>query len=207
LVKAFGDEVESGEHLHLGPYLADEASKKIKEADALIGVASRDQKVNGYYTTFPWVRDELVIAKDNKKLFVQLRETELDPREGFLAGAQYIEYDQANLAGCLVKLAEVLGQWHSLADVSLVLLPEAFAKAVAPLLDSDGFYCEFTLYDRLLRKASTGSATIVLVQPGGLRILLRSVPRDHFIQLEAGHGKKKWKSEVVPIDTPMVIMK
>ena len=81
VVKAFGDELESGEQLYLAPNLPQGVIDKIQNSDALIGVASRrDQLANGLFTTHTWVKDELTVARTTSKLFVQLRETGLWPR-------------------------------------------------------------------------------------------------------------------------------
>lgn len=207
LVRAFGDEIESGEHLYLTPSLAEGIIEKIQACDALVGVASRrDQLANGLYTTHTWVKDELTVARTANKLFVQLRETGLDPQQGILEGAQYIEYDRTNLGECLVKLAEALGQWHSLRNVPLYLLPSDFAAAVTPLLEASGFYCRFRILDQNYDEKLKADARPVPT-PGGLLVMLRGIPRGNFIQIEAGHGNKRWKSDVVSIESPTVTMK
>lgn len=206
LIEAFGDRVENGKHLYLASNLSQGIIDKIHACDALIGIASRrNLQANGQYTTHPWVRDELAVARGASKLFLQLREVGLDSHLGILEGAQYIEFDPSDLKECLVRLTEAIGQWHSMLNVSLHLIPNDFRVAVESVMRLPGFYCNYLLYDAHYEKRN-GGTTVIVPKAGGLHVMLRNVPRDYFIQLQAGHGKLRWESELVSVDSPAIHM-
>jgi hypothetical protein len=206
MVRAFGHELESGEQLYLGPNIADAIIAKIRGCDALIGVASRrGQPLNGVYGTHQWVQHELATAKAHGKLFVQLREAGIDPQLGILEGAQYIEYDAVDLAECLVKLAEALGQWNLLRSVSPHLVPWEFATAVAPVINSPEFVCQCAVFDTNFDEKSLLPTRIVRT-PGGLRAMLKGIPVGHSFKLSARFRNQQWESEVTCVDSPCITM-
>lgn len=204
LVQAFGDDVDTGKHVagHLGTAITD----KIANCDGMIGVASRRNLLaNNLFDTHVWVQQELDKAQDQKKLWIQLRETNIDSQYGTLTGSRHIEYDRANLHTCLVEVAQVLGLWHSLQDANLHLRPDQFASAIAPYLFDAGLVVRFKLFDRNYAEKRDGTTTIVS-SAGALRVMLRQVPRDHFIQLDVIHGSTRWKSDYIRVDTPVALM-
>jgi len=205
LIEAFGDEVESGEKLYKGPNISAAITEKIESCDALIGIATRDKLVDGYYTTHPWVQHELVAAQQARKLWVQVRETQLDRRQGILEGTQYIEYESTNLPECLVKLAEAIGEWHKPRNPLLYLLPAEFATAVTPLLDRRGFLARYRLLDRNHSEIGPFDTRIVNT-PGRLCVKLKDISPEHLIQIEVCFGKWCWKSGWVKGDDNNIFM-
>jgi len=209
LVQAFGDEVVTGKHV-VGP-LGEAIMKKISDCEAMIGVASRRNRLSNdpsrddVFDTHVWVQQELHEARTKDKLWIQLRETKIDPQFGTLTGTRYIDYDIGGLPQCLVDLARVLGEWHLQQDANIHLRPDAFTAAVTPLVFNVGLIVRFTLFDRDYEPREQGITSIVPSE-GALRVKLRRVPRDNFIQLSVTHGARHWKSDYIRVDSPVAIM-
>jgi hypothetical protein len=138
-------------------------------------------------------------------MFVQLRDTQLDPQLGILEGSQYIAFDKSKLTDRLVRLAEAIGDWHRVRDVRLFLLPEQFAAAVTPHLQATGFYVQYSLYDRLNNREGPIKTNIVRTA-GGLSIVVKGLPTDKLLQVEAGFNGGMWTSAAVDVEVNNIIM-
>jgi hypothetical protein len=112
LVEAHGFEIDNGENVQ-GESITPAVMDRIKKADGLIGILTKvDQVGNGSWTTRRWVQDELVTARNSRKLFLEVRDNLIDPNRGSLADTQPIEFDESSSKELLIiRLAGVLTRW------------------------------------------------------------------------------------------------
>jgi hypothetical protein len=134
LIRAFGGEPVSGQELY-GMELQDGVREEIKQCDALIGFATRrDRLKNGKYTTHRWVTDEIKTANEWNIPFMEVRETDVDPQGGSVGGRQHIVCDPNKKEKCVVEIAMARSKWRLGSVVKLQLLPEKVIRCIRPYL-------------------------------------------------------------------------
>jgi hypothetical protein len=192
LIRAFGGEPVSGKELY-GRELEDGVREKIKECDALIGFATRRDKMqNGKYTTHRWVTDEIKTANEWKIPFVEVRETDVDPQGGSVGGRQHIVCDSDKKEKCVVEIATALSKWRLTSRVKLQLLPDKVVRCIRPYLGKKGLRCTY----RVLKgnvESSPKKGSLVPMK-GGLFALVPPLDRLALIQIKIEANAKGWTS-------------
>lgn len=196
LIRAFGDEVVTGENLYGEGALGEAVTNKIKKCDALLGFATQRNKIqDNLYTTHPWVTGEIAQGLALKLKVVEVRETGVDPERGIAGECQYIPYNEKERDRCLVQLAEALGGWHRHRIIRLQILPEEVAREIAMLLKDSRFRCTYQLLEDEEGTEPSLEQSLKLVEfTGGLFANIRNVPSAAFIQVRIECGAKSWTS-------------
>ena len=186
LLVALGCDVIHG-RVAYGGALADEVTKLIRAADAMIGFTTRRELVGAdQYRTHDWVVQELLTAQPHEPRvpWVEIREEGVISRGGILdaADSQRIDYRQEDLAGCLVKIAEAVKRFHDLTRVTMIRLgPTPAAEQIGPLIEDPTFACTC----QTLRGAVQLPARSVPVFPirGAVFVQLRGVAKGELVRI------------------------
>jgi hypothetical protein len=195
IIRAFGDEVVTGENLYGQDGLGAAVTTRIKRCDALMGFATRRQQVSdSHYTTHRWVTDEISQALAFGLKTVEVREKDVDPQRGIAAGGQFIVYNAAERDRCLVELVEALGEWHRHNLVKLQILPEESAKSIALLMDDRSFRCVYQTYEDGAEEPSEERTLKLVALTGGLFAYVRDVPLGAFVKVRVLCGTRSWDS-------------
>lgn len=209
IIEAFGDEVVTGEELH-GELITEAVKNKIIQSDALIGFATRRQRISNSqeWETHRWVTDEISQAIAHNLPIVEVREHDVNRQDGIITGRQLIRYDENKRDECLVELVKAIGKWHREGVgnyVEFLLLPEAFVSEVRPWLSrNEGFSCTYKLREGN-RKSNSIDAEIDRMQ-GGLYAVIKPFPtqgfsRKAFIDIRVAAGGHSWSSGFQSIDS------
>src|SRR5688572_4356654 len=133
LVESFGGEVTDGENVQ-GENVPDTVITTIKESDALIGILTKVDRVEskGFWTTRNWVVQELAGARTSGRLFVEVRDRDVDPNRGMHSDRQPITYgEDESKEKLLIELALVLSRWSiKLRKQRVCLIPHDLARAI-----------------------------------------------------------------------------
>jgi hypothetical protein len=195
IITAFGDKVVTGENLYGQGELGPAVSHKIKRSDALIGFATRREKVDdNHYTTHRWVTDEISQALALGLKTVEVREQDVDPQRGIAGGCQFIPYNKGQRDRCLVQLVEALGEWHRHNLVKLQLLPEECAQSIIPLMGDQQFRCVSQTYEDGAEEPNQETKLELRPLAGGLFAYIRDVPLGAFIRVSVQCGGRSWGS-------------
>lgn len=195
LIRAFGDEVVTGENLYGQGGIGPAVTRRIKESHALIGFATRrDQRGPGDWSTHRWVTDEIAQAAAFELPVVEVRELHVDPQRGIAEGAQFIPYNESERDKCLVEIVKAIGEFHRAGLMKLQLLPEECTQEIAPLLDSPRFRSVFKVYVDGDDEASEEKQLRILQLPGGLFATVKNVPQRAFVQVRVECEAKVWTS-------------
>jgi hypothetical protein len=195
IIRAFGDEVVTGENLYGQDGLGAAVTARIRRCDALVGFATRRQRANdNHYTTHRWVTDEISQALAFGLKTVEVREQDIDPQGGIASGGQFILYNAEERDRCLVELVEALGQWHRHNLVKLQILPEESATSIALLMDDRHFRCVYQTYEDGAEEPSEERTLRLVPLTGGLFAYVRDVPLGAFIKVRVQCGTHSWDS-------------
>jgi len=200
LIEAFGSEVETG-GITYGMKISDAVRSKVRFSDALIGFTTeRVSPSDADGQTHRWVIEELAIAGDDKKPFVEVREIAVDQQDGMTAGYQRINYDENARDKCLVEIVQALGLWHSSNIVQVQLLPKDFARDdLRPLHNQKLLTCEYVIKTGN-HQTSPKTADIQRIK-GGLFIDIQQPERNALIQINIKHGTTVWSSDYESLDS------
>ena len=141
LIAAMDCEIGHGKAVY-GGALSEEIIKAIRASDAMIGFTTRREAAdNGEFHTHEWVVQELTTAataRDPSIPWVEVREEGVRSPGGILegAGAQRIEYKEADRAGCLVRIAQAVQRFQAQTKITTVRLgPATATDEISALLD------------------------------------------------------------------------
>jgi len=210
LVESFGDEVVTGEDMP-GEILSETVKERIRTSHGLIGFLTRRTPMNGGgWSTHRWVIEELAHAATLHVSLVEVRETGIDPQGGALGDRQWVPYDEAARAQCLVAVAKVLGKWHrEQGSFRLQLLPADLMPQIVPLYRRPGFTSQYRLILADGDETEARPAPVVPMQ-GGLFVKLTSVPRDALVQVELTYNgdreRQTWISSFESLDAIGVVL-
>jgi len=133
LVESFGAEVVHGEEVQ-GENISTAVIDKIKRSDGLIGFLTQVNQVVGqnHWTTRNWVLQELASARTAGRLFLEVRDREVDPNRGMLADTQPVYFSENEpKEKLLLELASVLCRWNKrLRKQRVCLIPENLARQI-----------------------------------------------------------------------------
>ncbi|RJQ46103.1 MAG: hypothetical protein C4538_07360 [Nitrospiraceae bacterium] len=179
IIKAFGDEVVTGEELP-GEQITDEVIQKIADSDALIGFLTRrgNPDAGGVWKTHRWVIEEITTAINNKKKIVEVRETGVDEQGGIVGDRQHIIYDESARDKCIVEIIKTIGKWHSIERIKLKLLPEDCIQEIFPLLRNADLRCTYKIMTEDGEERAESVTKVVSINPGGL-FLQKMCPASH----------------------------
>jgi hypothetical protein len=116
------------------------------------------------------------------------------------ADAQRIDYQEADRALCLVKIAEALKRLRELTRVTQVRLgPSGAVEHISSLLDHPTFACAC----QVLRGAVQSEPQKAAVVPikGGLFAQLRGVPEGELVRITISVAGRVWRSSYESVDT------
>lgn len=201
LIKAFGDDVVTGEDLQ-GDRISDAVREKIGESEAIIGFLTRreDSIGAGKWQTHRWVIDELAAALAKGCHVLEVREDGVDEQGGMMGDRQRIAYKENLRDQCIVDIAKAIGKWHQRRAISLRLLPEECVRELMPLHRKQDLRCTYTL---LLDRNETAEAQARLVPiTGGLFLNVKDVPQQALVQIHVEYQGKHWRSSYENIDSP-----
>jgi hypothetical protein len=204
VVTAFGCEVVHGKAVY-GGALPDEVKKAIRTADAMIGFTTRrDPAGPDTFRTHAWVVQELGVAdaQDPPIPWVEVREEGVVSPGGILeaVNAQRIDYREADLAACLVQIAEALRRFRDQTNVTMIRLgPIAAVEQINPFLDDATLVCMC----QILRGAVQFPARRIPVLPikGGLFVQLHGVAQGELVRITISAGGRIWRSSYESVDT------
>ena len=200
IIKAFGDEVVTGEEIYDGP-IPPAVVQRVAESQAMIGFLTRRQDQAGVLTngTHWWVLQELGIAVARNMRLVPVREEGLDSQAGMTAGHQYITYRESERDKFLVEIVKALGVWHSSGTIRLQILPQECALQVKPFINKPGFRVRY----RLLKDGDETELVDTRILPihQGLFVDLRNVPLDALVQLQIDYAGQSWNSNYESMDS------
>jgi hypothetical protein len=200
IIKAFGDEVVSGEELQ-GQQITDAVIREIRQSNALMAFVTRRDKINeNRWTTHRWVTDELSHAIAFKLPVAEIREAGVDEQGGIAGDRQRIIYNESERDQCLVEIVKTLGNWHSNETIELKLLPEECIQAVRPLLRNPALRCTYQILER---NGIMGEETQAQILPitGGLFVRAISVPPMSYIRIRVECAGKSWSSEFENVES------
>jgi hypothetical protein len=200
IVKAFGDEVVSGEEVQ-GEQISDAVIREIRQSNALMAfVTRRDQISENRWTTHRWVTDELSHAIAFQLPVAEVRESGVDEQGGIAGDRQRILYKESERDKCLVEIVKTLGRWHASDTIELKLMPDECIQAVRPLLRNPGLRC---MYQVLERNGTMGDPVPAQILPitGGLFVRARNVPPMSYIQIRVECAGKSWSSEFENVES------
>ena len=207
IVRAFGDEVVTGENL-LGEEITDAVRASIRSCQGVIGFLTRRDPIGdtGRYTTHRWVTDEIAYGLGQKGLRIaEVRETGVDDQGGIVGDRQRITYDEVSRERCLVDLVRLIGDWHQASrSVLLQLIPPERISEIVPVYRRAGFTCQY----RLLIDGNETEPIPVRLRPmtGGLFVRVDGVPNDALIQVELGHNGSSWISSFESVDAVSIVL-
>jgi hypothetical protein len=213
LAVAFGCEVVHGKVVYGGP-LPGEIVKLIRTCDAMIGFTTRREEIapgSGQYRTHDWVVQELVTANaqtDPEIPWVEVRQEGVVSPGGILEGAnaQRIDYVEAELAACLVKVAQALGELRDRTSVTTVRLgPATMVEEISELLEDATFSCTC----QILHGTNISKPMPIRVYPirGALFVQLHSLERGAMVRLTITAGTRVWRSSYESVDTVDIQLK
>lgn len=204
LLNAFGCDVLHGKAVY-GGALSDEIMKTIRTADAMIGFTTKREPVaEGRYRTHEWVVQELSMAHTQSPRipWVEVREEGVLSPGGILdsVDAQRIDYRQADLAACLVKIAEALRRLHDQANVtSIRLQPDGAVEQISQLLDDPSFTCTFQTLSGAVQ-SGVRKADVFPIK-GGVFAQLRGVAREDLVRIAVSAKGRTRRSDYESVDT------
>jgi hypothetical protein len=199
LIKAFGDEVVSGEELQ-GQQITEAVIREIKQSNALMAfVTRRDKIAEDHWTTHRWVTDELSQAI-GKIPVAEIRESGVDDQGGIAGDRQRIPYNEGERDKCLVEIVKTIGHWHSSEEKELQLLPDACVQAVRPLLRNPNLRCTYTVLEK---NGTMGEPIPAVILPitGGLFIRAKNIPPLSYIQIRVECSGTSWSSNFENVDS------
>lgn len=196
IVRSHGLVLVTGEILG-GAGLTPEIKTRIKQADALIALLTREEKIDAQESWRPtgWVSTEYAMARARDQRAIALLEggVRLD---GAYSENEHIPLDRAAPCDAMVRLSETIGLWKAESGRSLEirLLPEA----AAALASNDNAKCEYRLIsptgisrDWQMAEART--------KPGGVFLVIQGVKVDETIQVKITEGNStRWRSVESP---------
>ena len=210
LVEAFGSEVLHGRAVY-GGALPEEVIRVIRTSDAMIGFTTRREAVGAdQFRTHDWVVQELVTAnaQDPRIPWVEVRQEGVISPGGILdaVDAQRIDYQEAERATCLVKIAQALRRFSDSTRITKVRLgPGPVVEEISSLLDDATFSCTC----QVLRGAAEFPAKPVPVFPitGGLFVQLRGVASGELVRIVVSAGGRRWRSSYESVDAVDLLMR
>lgn len=210
LLVALGCDVIHG-RVAYGGALADEVTKLIRAADAMIGFTTRRELVGAdQYRTHDWVVQELLTAhlQDPRLPWVEVREEGVISPGGILdsVDSQRIDYRREDLARCLVKIAEAVKRFQDRTKVTTIRLgPISAVEQIGPLIEDPTFACTC----QTLRGAVQLFAHSVPVFPikGGIFVQLRGVGKEELVRITISAQGRIWRSDYETVDTVDVQVK
>jgi hypothetical protein len=195
LIRAFGDEVVTGETLYGQREIGPAVTRKIRESHALIGFATRrDQSGPGEWSTHRWITDEIAQANAYELPIVEVRELGVDPQRGIVGGTQFIAYNEDERDKCMVEIVKAMGEFHRAGLMKLQLLPEEFTQEIAPLLGNPRFRSVYRVYLDGDDEPSEERQLKILELKGGLFATVRNFPPGAFVQVRVECEAKLWAS-------------
>ncbi len=134
LIECFGHEPVTGRILDSGP-LDEEVRNKIRQCRRVLCFATRARErydQEGRIVSYEppdWVRDELMMARGAGRNAIEFRESGVG-YGGAAPGRPYVDFDRADIADLLVKIAERISKWP-VGPLQLKLaVPEEFSEQV-----------------------------------------------------------------------------
>jgi len=170
-----------------GEKLTPEIQSRIGESDGLIALLTRrEQKVDGKWSTHPWVEKELEIARQSPKPAIAVIEGDVETDESYREHER-LDYDSNNPTPALVALSQTIGLWKREAGqvLKVRILPQAFAKKLA-----NQAIVEYRLFrhDRPLGWING----FPIQEPGGVFLYVKGIRSDTTIQFKAQVKEGTW---------------
>jgi len=202
LVIALGCEIAHGKFV-FGGALPVEITKEIRQSDAMIGFTTRrEPSGEGQFRTHQWVVEELLMALDEKLPWVEVREQGVEPSHPRLEAAdtQRIDYQPADRADCLVKIAQAVSRFRQQTSLVMVRLgPATVVDQISTLLNDDTFVCTC---ETLRGTHESGPYSVpVRAIKGGLFVQLRGIAPDELVRITIAAKDRVWRSSYESVDT------
>ena len=196
LVRSHGLVLVTGEILG-GAGLTSAIQSRIVEADALVALLTREEKIEGQETWRPtgWVNSEYISARARSQRAIALVEDSVKV-DGSYAESEHIRIDLQCPCEAMIRLSETIGFWKFEAGRSLEirLLPEAAATLAA----TESARCEYRVVP------PNGNAPPWQVgqprpKPGGVFLIIPGVRQDAAIEVRIMEGNTaRWRSVESP---------
>ena len=200
IIKAFGDEVVSGEEVQ-GEQITDAVIREIRQSNALMAFVTRRDKIDANrWTTHRWVTDELSHAIAFKLPVAEIREMGVDEQGGIAGDRQRILYNESERDKCLVEIVKTIGNWHRGDTIELKLMPADCIQAVRPLLRNPALRCTYQILERNGNMSEAIPAQILPIT-GGLFVRAKNVPPMSYIQIRVECAGKSWSSEFENVES------
>ena len=197
LLNALGCEVVHGKVMY-GDSLGTEIKDAILSCDALIGFATRRERVGERWSTHRWVVEELAAAY-NQIPVVEVREEGIDAQPGMLGGSQSIVYNEDRRDVCIVSIAQAICRIREKSSHTIFKLePSEFSTQFRALLNKTGLQCSY----RVMRRNVEGDVCRTKMWPvaGGLAISVDALRAGDLVQVCVSFGEQSWSSDYEPID-------
>jgi hypothetical protein len=209
LIEAFGDEVVTGEELLGDGSITEAVRRKIRTSEALIGFATRRDKLDEEekWGTHRWVTDEIALgiqSETAKSRVVEVREQGVVDQGGVAGDRQRIEFDETARDKCLLELVKTIGRWHREQGklLKLQLLPADFVEKILPVLSNSNLRCTYSLIvDDELDSEPEPIETKIRPIDQGLYIRTRGIPHEALIQVRVEFRGETWISNFVSTDS------
>lgn len=200
IIQAFGDDVITGKELQ-GEIITESVTQKIQQSNALIGFATRRDRINieEKWTTHRWVIDEMATALTIGLPIIEVREKGVDDQGGIIGNRQRIDYEENKRDICMVDLVKTIGRWHEGSSIKLQLLPDEYAQEMYSLLRDPRLRCAY----KLLVDGRESNDIPIKIFPikGGLFVEAKNVPRQALIQVQVEHQGTTWISDYESTDS------
>jgi hypothetical protein len=196
LVQSHGLVLVTGEILG-GAGLTPEIQRRIAEADALVALLTREEKIDGQEAWRPtgWVNTEYISARARRQCAIALVEDSVKV-DGAYAESEHIRIDRQCPCEAMVRLSETIGLWkfESGRSLEIRLLPEAAATLAA----SEGARCEYRVV-RPMGSAPPWQEGRAHPKPGGVFLIIPGVRQDEAIEVRIMEGNTaRWRSVESP---------
>jgi hypothetical protein len=200
LVRSHGLVLVTGEILG-GAGLTDEIQHRIAEADALVALLTREEKIEGQEAWRPtgWVNSEYISARARHQRAIALVEDSVKV-DGAYAENEHIRIDRQCPCEAMIRLSETIGHWklESGRSLEIRLLPEAAATLAA----SEGARCEYRVVPRMLPMGTdppSWQKGWARPKPGGVFLIIPGVRQDEAIEVRILEGDiARWRSVESP---------
>lgn len=187
--------VVDGRHLG-GELLANAIEKRIKDADALIAIATPQADDKGEIEYPQYVASEFEFARAAGKPTFRVQHRLLEKPRGLGSGSEYILYDETKLLEVVMKVLHTLAVWKSERGrpVLIRIQPDELAQRFD---DTANDLCEYQLLLEDQATASPLKQTTLFPEPGAAFVRVPDFIDGAKVRIHLKVQGDRWRSEFV----------
>ena len=192
LIESLGLLIIRGDALG-GSVISSGVQRKLESCDACIALATPDsRRPDGTYRTYPWVQNELVMARTLKKRCIAILHESVT-LDGVFTENEYVKYAPGKPLPAFTKLAATLGIWRreSGRQMKVLVLPPELAQLLGS--NAETATCEYRYYDSRGKAGPWEKAGVVPAQ-GGPVVYLDGAQEDCLMEVRVKVGRQSWSS-------------